>query len=221
MKSRFLNGLAAAALITGGTMALSQGALAASYEVTIFNATKGQPQAPGLVIVHDSDYSLFEIGDAPAFELATMAETGNPGPLEGTVPMGNDTVLVFGAHGGIALPSESNSETIESDGGYLTAVGMLAATNDAFYAVRGVKLPDSGTITVYAPAYDAGSEVNNEKSGDVPASKLGNSKDAGTDAGDGEGFIHVHNGIFDVGQLKPSVHGWNNPVVAITIEKLP
>lgn len=222
MKNRFLTGLAAAALITGGTVALSQTALAAEYEITIFNATKGQPLAPGLVIIHDSDYSLFEIGAAPSFELATMAETGNPGPLEASIPVANDTDLVFGAHGGIALPSESNSIQITSDGGYLTAVGMLAATNDAFYAVRGVKLPDSGVITVYAPAYDAGSEANNEKSGDIPASAQGNSKDDGTDAGDGEGegFIHIHNGIFGGGQLRPSVHGWNNPGVVITIEKL-
>lgn len=221
MKNRFLTGLAAAALITGGTVALSQAALAATYEVTITNATKGQPLAPGLVIVHDSGYALFEIGDAPSFELAIMAETGDPHDLESTVPGAHDTAFVLGAHGGIALPSEFNSVEITSDGGYFTAVGMLAATNDAFYAVRGVKLPETGAITVYAPAYDAGSEANNEKSGDVPASRLGNSKDAGTNAGDGEGYIHIHSGIFDVGQLKPWVHGWNNPVVAITIELKP
>jgi hypothetical protein len=41
-----------------------------------------------------------------------------------------------------------------------------------------------------------------------------------TTSADGEGFIHIHNGIFGSGQLRPSVHDWNNPVVAITIELL-
>lgn len=220
MKQTILKGLVIGALITAGAVAINQGASAAEYRVTVANATKGQPLAPGLIITHDSSFSLFEIGDAPTLELATMAETGDPGDLAASVTATTVDVL-FGIHGGIALPSESNDIVIDTTAEFLTAVGMLAATNDAFYAVRGVKLPDAGKITVYAPAYDAGSEDNNEKSGDVPALKFGNSKDAGTDAGDGEGFIHVHNGIYGGGQLTPSVHGWRNPVVEITIERLP
>lgn len=222
MKNKLLTGLALAAVMAGSTVALSQGALAATYEVTITNATKGQPLAPGLVIIHDKGYSLFEIGDPATPDLATMAETGGPFDLQASVSGDvNDTAVVLGDHGGIALPSESNSVEISTVGKYLTAVGMLAATNDAFYAVRGVRLPESGSITVYAPAYDAGSEANNELSGDVPASAGGNALDAGTNAGDGEGYIHVHNGIFGVGDLVPFDHDWNNPVVEIVIEKIP
>ena len=220
MKQTILRGLIVGALVTVSAVAINQGALAAQYRVTVTNATHGQPLAPGLIITHDGTFSLFEIGDAPSADLATMAETGNPSDLAGSVAATTADVL-FGDHGGIALPSESNDIVITTGAEFLTAVGMLAATNDGFYAVRGVKLPASGEITVFASAYDAGSEENNEKSGDVPASKLGNSKDAGTDAGDGEGFIHVHNGIYGGGQLKPSVHGWRNPVVEITIEFLP
>lgn len=220
MKQTILKGLVIGALVTAGAVAMTQGVLAAEYKVTVTNATKGQPLAPGLIITHDGTFSLFEIGDPPGADLATMAETGDPSDLAGSVAATTADVL-FGDHGGIALPSESNDIVIDTTAEFLTAVGMLAATNDGFYAVRGVKLPASGEITVFAPAYDAGSEENNEKSGDVPASKLGNSRDAGTDAGDGEGFIHVHSGIYGGGQLRPSVHGWRNPVVAITIERLP
>ena len=220
MKKTILKGLIVGAFVTASAVAMTQGALAAEYRVTVTNATKGQPLAPGLIITHDSSFSLFEIGDAPGGDLATMAETGDPSDLAASVTATTTDVL-FGAHGGIALPSESNSIDITTTAEFLTAVGMLAATNDGFYAVRGVKLPASGEITVYAPAFDAGSEDNNEKSGDIPASKFGNSRDAGTNAGDGEGFIHVHNGIYGGGQLTPSVHGWRNPVVAITIERLP
>ena len=130
-----------------------------------------------------------------------------------TLPPGED--------GPLTLPGASRTVIIESDGGYLSAAAMLIATNDAFYGVRGVKLPEAGSsITVYAPAYDAGSEENNERSGDVPLTNLGNSRDIGTNAGDGEGFIHIHPGIFGVGQLKPVVYDWKNPVAVITIKNI-
>ncbi len=226
MKNRIVSGLAMAALIAGATMALSQGALAdeeKTFRVTIANATLGQPLAPGLVITHGAGFSLFEIGDAASMDLATMAETGDPGDLAGSVS-GAKTVTVLlgtGGHPPLALPTESYTADITTTAKHLTAVGMLAATNDGFYAVRGVRLPKNGTITVYAPAYDAGSEANNETDGDVPASPMGNANDDGTNFGDGEGFIHIHNGIQGGADLDPAIHGWLNPVVAITIERLP
>ncbi|MDA1326694.1 MAG: spondin domain-containing protein [Proteobacteria bacterium] len=221
MKNKLLTGFATAALIAGSSVVLSQGAQAATYEITITNATKGQPLAPGLVILHDKGYSLFEIGGAATDPLATMAETGGPFDLQASIPASADTDVVLGDHGGIALPSESNSIKIKSEGKFLTVVGMLAATNDAFYAIRGVRLPTSGSTTFYATAFDAGSEANNELSGDVPASAGGNGDDLGTNYGDGEGFIHVHNGIFGSGDLDPIVYDWNNPVVEIIVEKIP
>jgi hypothetical protein len=93
---------------------------------------------------------------------------------------------------------------------------MLGITNDAFYAVRGVRLPVVGSIKVYADAYDAGTEVNTETAADVFG--LG-----GAGSEDEDGFIHVHAGVHGVGGgdgLDPKVHDWRNPVVVLTIKRI-
>ena len=41
----------------------------------------------------------------------------------------------------------------------------------------------------------------------------------GADAGNGEGFIFVHAGIHDVGDLKSENRDWRNPVAKIVIER--
>jgi len=109
-----------------------------------------------------------------------MAETGNPGVLATEVggAAGVDDVVPllfpnndFPDSPPIMPPGESNSTTITASGNskYFSAVGMLAATNDGFYAIRGVALPKNGSVTVYANVYDAGSETNTEELDDIPA----------------------------------------------------
>ena len=49
-----------------------------------------------------------------------------------------------------AVRSKDQQAAADGDAKSFTAVGMLAATNDAFYAVRGVPLPKRGRITVRA-----------------------------------------------------------------------
>jgi hypothetical protein len=183
----------------------------------------GQPVAPSLFVTHDADFTMFEIGDTASTGLAIMAETGDPGPLFGAVSVADGVsdavVLPFDRVPPVMLPGESNSAEISAEGNakYFSAVGMLAATNDAFYAVRGVALPKQGSITVYADAYDAGSEANTEVLGDIPAG--GN--DAFDDpTGGEEGYIHIHAGIHGVGTQAPEDHDWRNPVVEITITRL-
>ncbi len=223
-------GLATLALIVGALTA-SQTAIADDgrhYRVTITNATLGQPIAPSLFITHDAGFSLFEIGDAATLALATMAESGDPGWLatavDGAGGVSDFVILPFDRTPPVMLPSESNSATITALGNakFFTAVGMLAATNDGFYAVRAVPLPKEGAITVYADAYDAGSELNDQLDGHIPATTSGNTDAVGTKTG--EGYIHVHSGVHDLGggedDLDPTVHDWRNPVLEITIERV-
>jgi len=226
MKPTVLKGALMSALILSGALAGGQAALADDgrrYEITIRNAMLGQPVAPSLFVTHDADFVMFEIGDAASDELANMAETGNPGPLFGVVSVADGVsdavVLPFDRTPPVMLPGESNSAEIsaEGDAKYFSAVGMLAATNDAFYAVRNVALPKQGSITVYADAYDAGSEANTELLADIPA---GGNDALDDPAGGEEGYIHIHAGIHGVGTLDPEVHDWRNPVVEITITRL-
>jgi len=248
MKQAVLRTAVLGGLILCGLAAAST-ARAETYQVTITNLahgtgflSEGQPIAPSLFVTHTSDFKLFEVGEAPPltdpkyFGLAKAAETGNPSDLviaiTGAEGVSDIVVLpVEGRTPPILLPGESNSTTITADGGahLFSAVAMLGATNDAFYAVRGVELPESGSITVYGTAYDAGSEANSEALADIPPG--GNLDEDGDNniGANGEGYIHVHSGIHGLQfkndkkgpeYLNPAIYDWRNPVVEITIENM-
>lgn len=237
-------------IIVAGVMALTPTAMAnqndnqqmRKYRVTITNATLGQPIAPSVIATHTDAFRLFKLGSTPVlgdsdypvyFGLATAAETGSPVPLVDEVAASDgvweSVALLTTRTPPVLLPSESNSTTIRTSGNamYLSAAAMLGATNDAFYAVRGVRLP-SGVgqiLRVYANAYDAGSELNEESADTVGA--LG-AKDDDPSTGDGinengEGYIHVHSGIHGIGGpggLDAAIFDWRNPVVEVTIERI-
>jgi len=227
MRRTILGALTIGVLIAGGLMATNQDALAdggKKYKVTITNPNRGQPLAPALFITHSKRFSLFETDGHPASEgLAIMAETGAPFDLQAEVngahgvkstdvlPGPNPSPPVF-------LPGVSDSFYINTSrkAEYFTIVAMLGATNDAFYALRGIKLPEKGKITLFAPAYDAGSEENTELEADIPAGGNGyNFPDE-----PGEGFIHIHTGIRGVGDLDAATYDWRNPVAMIAVERL-
>ena len=96
-------------------------------------------------------------------------------------------------------------------------------TNDAFYAVRGVKIPYFGTRTVLSPGYDSGTEGNNENCRAIPGPPCGN-PGVRVMAG-AEGFVHIHAGVHGIGPdfprgLDPAQHDWRNPMAKITIRRL-
>ena len=212
------------------------------YRVTIKNATLGQPVAPSVIATHTEEFRLFELGATPMpgdsdyalyFGLATAAETGYPVPLRDAVAASHGVweavVLQTNLSPPVLLPGESNSTTISASRRtkFLSAAGMLGRTNDAFYALRGIRLPTfiGESIHVYANAYDAGSEENDESPDTLGA--LGAADDdpmtgAGINEG-GEGYIHVHAGIHGVGGnagLDPSMDDWRDPVVELIIMRI-
>ena len=96
MKTLNLKTALLGAVLAVGTIALTSTAMADKksgkkndrmYQVTITNATLGQPVAPSVIATHNSAFQLFELGPVPMpgdsgyddyFALATMAETGYP-----------------------------------------------------------------------------------------------------------------------------------------------
>jgi hypothetical protein len=237
------------AVFLGGATALTPTAMARHtnrgkrmYRVTITNATLGQPVAPSVIATHTDAFRLFELGPTPKpgdpgydlyFGLATAAETGSPVPLVDEVSASNGVseavALLTDRTPPVLLPGESNSTTISAWGNanYLSAAAMLGRTNDAFYAVRNIPLPVrfGDIIRVYANAYDAGSEMNEESADSVGA--LGATDDdpaIGSGINEnGEGYIHIHSGIHGIGGeggLDPALDDWRNPVVEVTIERI-
>ncbi len=197
------------------------------YEITVTNLTKGQYFTPVLGVNHNDALRLFEVGQPVSPELETLAEEGDPGPLQSSLdadPRVSHTVTSVGLLG----PGESVTillSTKHKKKDRISLVAMLTPTNDAFMALNGIIPSRKGKVTYYAVAYDAGGEENDELCVSIPGppaledeleecTTLG-----GADAGNGEGCIFVHAGIHGVGDLKPENRDWRNPVAKIVIER--
>ena len=194
-----------------------------TYTVTIENLTDGQPFTPPVLVAHSADMDLFEVGEAASTEIAALAENGNGDPLVALATAAGATVV---AHDAPILPGESATLSISASSGmYLSAAFMLICTNDGFSGLDSAVLPASGSTTVDANAYDAGSEMNTEDFADIvpPCQSLIGvmSDDDGTGAMNPDlaegGVITMHSGIQGGYDLTVADHGWSNPVARITI----
>ena len=216
------------------SLALASGATGLAqdtFQVTVQNLTRGQLITPPLVVVHDSSTSLFSVGQPASAELATLAEEGNPMPLmEAAMGMEGvfDAAVAFGpGDPPVIPPGQSASVMVEATPKYrwLSVVGMLATTNDSFFAVSRVQLPvrvvfyyvGPSSMTLNAPAYDAGSEANSESCDYIPGPPCGNHVH---DPAEPEGFVHISNGVQGTGDLNAADGDWRNPVARVTITRV-
>ena len=216
------------------------------YEVTITNLTRGQQFTPILVATHQDGVNLFALGTPASAELEILAETGNTAPLTNLL-LGSGGVFDVATSAGLLDPGAS--VTVPIRGGLagfrrLSIASMLIPTNDGFLALDGVWLPtgksdNSGksdksgksgksdkssreVVVVASPAYDSGSEPNDELCASIPGPfflECDGKGGGGAPAG-GEGYVHIHAGIHGIGDLNPSVRDWRNPVARITIRRV-
>jgi hypothetical protein len=210
---------------------------------------------------HNQNFSLFTLGQPARRELALLSQTGRPFALRDSLA-GNKDVGAFtvpasfpppnGPSGIVLCPGESLTVTVSAPGNhkYLSLAGMIFPTNDGFVAVNGVPLPDGNNVLeVYSPAYDSGSEENDEACPNIPSlifagfpfpaknlatgtacpNGLGTDNDVNSSLDPAspdnnpfraEGSVHIHPGIKGVGDLDPNVWNWENPVAKITISKV-
>jgi hypothetical protein len=196
------------------------------FEVTITNLTRGQQFTPILVATHKASVKLFEPGMPASAELSTLAEEGNTAPLAAALSARPETGQVVTGSG---LTEPGGSKTIVVHGrsgfGFFSVAAMLIPTNDGFFAVNGVALPrGNDTLTLTVPAYDSGTERNDESCASIPGpffAECGGSGGGGAPLGGEEGFVHIHAGIHGIGNFKPSDRDWRNPVALIKVRRLP
>jgi hypothetical protein len=190
------------------------------YEVTLTNVTRGQLITPPIIISHSGEFQLFDLGSPAQSELVELAEEGATTPLldhVATLPSVWDSATATAP----LFPGESTTLEIYLHGRFnlISAAGMLADTNDAFFSVRGVKpRRTKRELVAFGDAYDAGSEGNSELCEHIPGPTCGSPGVRNTD--DAEGFVHVHAGIHGIGDLAPYVHDWHNPVVEVIIRRV-
>jgi hypothetical protein len=212
------------------------------YEVTVTNLTRGQRFTPILVATHKQGVRLFELGSPASAQLRTLAEEGDTGPLAAllaSMPEVKDVVTSTPPPPASNLidPGESVTLPVETSGGFdhVSLAAMLIPTNDAFFALNGVEGPRGNSeLTIFVPAYDAGTEANDESCGSIPGPGFiecvtpsnpdGNG--GGAMIGGGEGYVHIHAGIHGEGgglsssNLNASLRDWRNPVAKVTIRRV-
>ncbi len=185
--------------------------------VAITNLTRGQILSPPVVVVHGPRLApLFTTGEPASPELASVAEEAmNDGLVALLSHNPNVREVVVG--GGPILPGAT--ERVEISGGdpydRISIVGMLVTTNDGFYGLRLAATPREGAVSYELPAYDAGSETNNELCGFIPGPPC-NSHGV-RDTSEAEGFVHIHAGIHGIGDLIPARDDWRNPVAKVVV----
>jgi hypothetical protein len=217
--------LTAAVLSLGATavpLAATHAPTPRTYMVTVENLTPAgsQPLSPPLIVVHGDRADVWSVGDIASHPVAAIAEDANNAPavnvlssLRGvrSATTGIDTGATAPAPIG---PGAKQTYAVRAHAGQrLSIVSMLVNTNDGFTGLDGLRLRHRGT-TVYANAYDGGSEVNNQLAATIPG-PVGNAPFVRDPEGD---VIRAHPGIqAGVGDLDPAVHGWTGPVAKITI----
>ena len=193
--------------------ALPATASAQIYDVTITNLTKGQIFSPPIVYTHRSSFDLFTPGEEAIPELAGVAEDAANEPLIALLSA-EPRVADVAAAAGVVLPGESMTVRVQARGRArnITALGMLVTTNDAFFAAE--KRVPSFSSSMYATAWDAGSEANTQECAHIPGPPCGTHFHV---EGGAEGYVYIHSGIQDRGDLTSEVWDWRNPVAKITI----
>ena len=194
------------------------------YEVRVTNLTNAQRFTPILAVTHTRAVRVFRPGRAATPGLKTLAEEGNTGPLTTTLT-GMPAVREVGSTSGLLTRGASVRFEITGGGGFdvLSLAAMLIPTNDAFFGVD-TTLPDSTeTKVVYAYAYDAGTEQNDELCSSIPGPFFNEcgGPGGGAPVGNGEGVVTVHSGIHGIGDLPASHRDWRNPVARVMIRKVP
>lgn len=197
-----------------------------TYEVTITNLTRGQQFTPVLIVGHREGLRLFELGEPASPELRILAEEGNTGPLAAALSLRPETSgLVTG--NSLTDPGMSTRLVLTASAGRkfdrFSLAAMLIPTNDAFLAVNGVELPKGkDSLVVMVPAYDAGTERNDETCASIPGPffvECGGSG-GGARVGGGEGYVHIHAGMHGIGDMNASQRDWRNPVARITVRRM-
>jgi hypothetical protein len=214
MKRTILFGVLALVVMTWTVPAMAQN----TVTVRVTNVSK-QIISPPLFATHTWKARAFVPGKPASTELSMLAEDGDPSALAASLAESDEVLDVVVADGPL-MPGATMVFELEKRGRFnrLSAVGMLVTTNDAFFGLDTLFIePGAQPQRVFAAAWDAGTEFNNELCGFIPGPPCGSPLVRDTDGA--EGFIHVHPGLHGGGDLSPEEWNWQSPVVEIQVIK--
>ena len=225
------------AAVAAAALAIVPAANATQFDVQITNLTNAIYYTPFLAGAHPAGTSLFTVGQPASPEIQAMAEGGDIAGLVAILDSIGGTVVANPA-GGLLAPTESTTFSMDTDGTantLLTVVAMLLPTNDAFAGLNSIEIPtEPGTYVYNLPAYDAGTEANDEllTGGGAPGAPgmpadpggLTGTGGMGAAMADANTTVHIHRGALGdtnatggASDLDSRIHRWLNPVVRVTI----
>ena len=226
-----------AAMLVMASLFGAQTASAVDFNVRIINLTNGIYYTPFLVAAHPAGTRILTVGQPASANLHAMAEGGDISGLVSDLD-GLGATIAENPAGGLLAPASETNVDLNTDGTsneLLTIVSMLLPTNDAFAGLNAVPIPtEPGTYVFDVPAYDAGTEANDELltgggapgAAGMPADPGGLTGTGGTGAAmaDANPNVHIHRG--SLGDLDPAggtsdldstVHRWLNPVIRVVV----
>lgn len=210
-------------LAMGASTASAQDSWTGRWEVQVTNLTTNQVMTPFLVVSHSHEAMLFTPGMPASEGLEALAEGGDTMPLQMALG-GMASVMSIETSMGMTPPGKSATVQINGSGmhRYLSVASMLVPTNDAFVAAT-IELPVMpGATMIYANAWDAGTEANDESCEHIPGRAMWpecEDADSHPEHAHGEGFVTIHNGITGVGDFGPD-RDWKNPVAMIRVTRI-
>jgi len=225
------------AALFAASLSAATSANAVDFDVQISNLSNAIYFTPFLVAAHPAGNNLFSTGQPASANLQAMAEGGDiTGLVTDATALG--ATIVENPAGSLLAPATSIQFNMNTDGtsnDRLSAVAMLLPTNDAFAGLNAIEIPTTpGTYVFDVPAYDAGTEANDELitgggapgAAGIPADPGGLAGTGGTGAAgaDANPNVHIHRGnLGDTdaaagnSDLDSRVHRWLNPVIRVTI----
>lgn len=195
------------------------------YQVIITNLTRGQQFTPIFVASHKQGVKLFKLGDPISPQMEALAEEGNTAPLTSLLS-GMPGVKDVVTSSGLIEPGKSVTLIVNAPGAFdhISVAAMLIPTNDGFFALNGVQGPrENNARRLFSPAYDAGSERNDELCASIPGPffrECGGPGGGRMPTASQEGFVHIHAGIHGIGNLTASHRDWRNPVAQVIIRRI-
>ena len=210
--STILTGVLVTLMTTGSAIAGHK-----MYEVTITNLTQAETFTPVLVASSRKSVKLFTLGEAASPELTDIAEGGDVSAMTAML-LANPHVVDVADSGGLLIPGASVTVTVSAKGAkYISLASMLIPTNDAFLALNGVRV-NGWDDDFHVPAYDAGTETNDENCDNIPGPDCGGIPFSPGDSG--EGYVYIHGGIHGIGDLDPATYDWRNPVAHVKVVRV-
>ncbi len=185
-------------------------------EVNITNLSAKIVLTPPVVAASVDRISVFRLTEPASEALEKLAEGGITDDLAAMFEAQNASVVQADVP---ILPGETLTLYVYGQSySRISLASMLLPTNDAFVALNGRRIKPYGVATFFLPAYDAGTEPNDEDCANIPGPLPSCGGGSGYDPNPpfGEGFVYPHPGTHGEGGISAEEHSWADPVAMVT-----